>query len=122
VETEKPYVFSGKVLVQGGAAPARGGQVDQELGTVEQARGSRTAGKVGAGAGTKKHKTPEAGVAPSFKISASDEGAVTREMSNRLQNNGIAVSVVSCGIGNFDNLLDVQRRCAVNANMQAVSK
>jgi hypothetical protein len=33
-------VFSGKVLVQGGAAPVRGGQVDQELGTVEQAGGS----------------------------------------------------------------------------------
>jgi hypothetical protein len=59
---------------------------------------------------------------PVSRSSDSDEGAVTREMSNRLQNNGIAVSVVSCGIGNFDNLLDVQRRCAVNANMQAVPK
>jgi hypothetical protein len=45
---------------------------------------------------------------PVSRSSASDEGPVTRAMSNMLRNNDIAVSVVSSGIGNLDNLLDVQ--------------
>jgi hypothetical protein len=64
----KLYMFSGKVLVQGGGGSTRDGQTDQELDDGEQVGGGRGVRKMGAGAGTKKRKTAETNVASTFKI------------------------------------------------------